>query len=130
MSTNKTSNLNLHSWVAEDAFKRAEFNENFAAIDAAVGELRDSIIAGTYTGDGTEDREINLGFRPRAVLLTSKDGYIRDNQNHYYGGLVLDNSNGYGLYISDSGFTLYGSRARSYSYTNVSGCAYHYIAIR
>ena len=37
MSTNKTKNLGLHSWVREDRFLMDEFNENFDAIDKAVG---------------------------------------------------------------------------------------------
>ena len=52
MSSNKTQNLNLHSWVAEDPFKRTEFNENFAALDAAV-EASAHAVAGRYVGDGT-----------------------------------------------------------------------------
>ena len=39
MSTNKTPNLQLHAWEPTDAFSRAEFNDNFAALDAAAGEL-------------------------------------------------------------------------------------------
>lgn len=38
MSSNKTSNLNLHSWVRTDPFSMDEFNENFNAIDKAVGD--------------------------------------------------------------------------------------------
>ena len=37
MSTNKTPNLQLHSWEPTDAFRRQEFNENFTAIDTAYG---------------------------------------------------------------------------------------------
>ena len=36
MSTNKSTNLNLHLWEPEDDFLRTEFNENFEAIDGAV----------------------------------------------------------------------------------------------
>lgn len=39
MSTNKTPNLNLHSWVGTDNVKRQEFNDNFDAIDAFAGRL-------------------------------------------------------------------------------------------
>lgn len=38
MSTNKTSNLGLHSWVRSDKFSMDEFNENFNKLDKAVGE--------------------------------------------------------------------------------------------
>ena len=39
MSTNKTQNLNLHSWAPLDRFTREEFNQNWAGIDAAWGDL-------------------------------------------------------------------------------------------
>lgn len=40
MSTNKTTNLNLHSWVGTDYPKRTEFNDNFGTIDNEIGILK------------------------------------------------------------------------------------------
>ena len=34
MSTNKTANLGLHSWVRSDPFKMAEFNDNFDKLES------------------------------------------------------------------------------------------------
>ena len=45
MSSNKSQTLNLHLWVPEDDFLRAEFNENFTALDSAVKADRNSIKA-------------------------------------------------------------------------------------
>ena len=36
MSTNKTQNYQLHSWLPDDEFHLTEINENFAALDAAL----------------------------------------------------------------------------------------------
>ena len=36
MSTNKTQNYQLHSWLPEDEFHLTEINENFAALDTAL----------------------------------------------------------------------------------------------
>lgn len=47
MSTNKTTNLGLHSWVRSDRFSMDEFNENFNAIDKAVGENKAGLAAET-----------------------------------------------------------------------------------
>lgn len=47
MSTNKTQNYNLHSWVPEDDFLRSEFNDNFTGIDAALKSLSNAIAAET-----------------------------------------------------------------------------------
>ena len=47
MSTNKTTNYQLHKWEADDNFLRTEFNENFAGIDEALGSKAE-IVTGTY----------------------------------------------------------------------------------
>ena len=49
MSTNKTPNLNLHSWEPTDAFSREEFNDNFDKIDTAVDEATVWRKLGTYS---------------------------------------------------------------------------------
>ena len=36
MSTNKTQNYRLHSWVPQDEFHVSEVNENFALLDAVL----------------------------------------------------------------------------------------------
>jgi len=53
MSTNKTPNLNLHSWVETDPVLMSEFNENFNAIDTASQTFGNcKIITGSYVGTG------------------------------------------------------------------------------
>lgn len=88
MSTNKTENYHLHAWEAGDDFLRSEINENFAALDSAVGGL---VVTGKYTGDGTKNRFISLGFTPKAVFIMPQNQYISGS---YYtmGGLVLKDS--------------------------------------
>ena len=91
MSTNKTTNLNLHSWVGSDPFRMNEFNENFAAIDAAVGGKAEqsavmalqaaaaaagncNIAVGSYTGNGQSTRTIPLPFTPKLMLMMGYTG--------------------------------------------------------
>lgn len=45
MSTNRTPNYNLHSWVPEDDFLRSEFNDNFTSLDSALKTLSDGLAA-------------------------------------------------------------------------------------
>ena len=74
---NYTEHYQLHQWEPEDDFLRTDFNEDFAKIDAALGEKADAAalaekcgaVTGTYTGDGAGSRTISLGFVPRAVIL-------------------------------------------------------------
>ena len=118
MSTNKTENLQLHSWVRSDPFKMDEFNDNFDKLDQAVGENKDAINAkaeqtalaaeiatrealaatvpkfhcGTYDGDGKQNRKIPLSFSPKMVYVTDSAGqtyYQSGNQFYVRGGPAL-----------------------------------------
>ena len=92
MSTNYTNNYNLCQWEASDKVLRTDFNADNAKIDAALAQLNrytasveqktdtlansaytiqnPQIVAGHYTGTGTEKQSIQLGF-PTAVSITS-----------------------------------------------------------
>lgn len=52
MSTNKSENLGLHLWEAEDDFLRTEFNENFTAIDGAMKQEQDTRAAAVTELEG------------------------------------------------------------------------------
>ncbi len=45
MSTSQTPNYGLHQWAGEDQFKRTEFNEDNAKLDAALHGLRGDVDA-------------------------------------------------------------------------------------
>ena len=72
MSTNKTENLHLHAWTPEDGVLLSEFNENFEAIDAAVGAVP-RLHFGTYTGTGTygvsHPNTLTFPFQPQFLLI-------------------------------------------------------------
>ena len=70
MSTNKTPNYALHSWLPTDDFQLSELNQNFAALDAAA-----RIIHGTYKGTGSDTfQTIELGIQPLLVLVMAAEG--------------------------------------------------------
>ncbi|HLO11492.1 MAG TPA: hypothetical protein VK190_04485 [Pseudoneobacillus sp.] len=57
MSTNKTTNFLMHSWVGTDYVKRTEFNDNFNTIDTELKNAKDSAATAnsslsTHTADG------------------------------------------------------------------------------
>ncbi len=86
-STNKTNYLGLNSWIGSDVPKRADFNQDNALIDEAVGtHLNDderhvteddrskwdnNMYMFTYYGDGTENRTVDTGcpFKARAAVV-------------------------------------------------------------
>lgn len=127
MSTNKTQNYNLHSWLPGDDFLRAEINENFTKLDAALSGL---LIAGAYTGDGTQNRAVSLGFTPKAVFLITSEGKIASGA-YSYGGLALPDQPCEAFSISEGGFSVrYYSGSGYVIYSNGSGEKYYYLALR
>ena len=68
MASSYTEHFQLNQWAAEDPVLREDFNADNAKLDKVIPR----IVTGTYTGDGTADRTIYLGFRPKAVLLFRK----------------------------------------------------------
>ena len=113
MSTNYTRNYNLCQWEASDKVLRTDFNADNAKIDAALGSHAAQIAqalttagnafspsklpvaVGQYTGDGTAKRTIDVGFRPRAVLVIDTLFLWRDTgggTEGWHSGVALDGS--------------------------------------
>ena len=109
MSTSKTQNYQLHSWVPGDKFLRAEMNENFAKLDGA-----SRVSTGSYVGDGQEDRTVALGFTPRLALYTyASTGYET-------------------VAVVEGGFRVHDKEvvSRLWVRTNSTGGKYCYLAVR
>jgi len=125
MSAQKTEHYQLHQWDPGDDFLRAEFNENFAALDASV-----RIVFGSYVGDRQATRFIDLGATPRAVLLMGANNNTKSTD----GGLafpgipaVYGADNYMVLSVEEGGFNVY-YRSSPYVESNNSNYAHHYIA--
>ena len=69
-----------------------------------------SIVVGTYSGNDTKSQNINLGFRPKAVLVMARFGDVLSYKSTV--GLALDNfpvqyADSDGIVITDIGFTAF-----------------------
>lgn len=89
------------------------------------------ITASHYVGDGQVNREIKLGYRPKAVLLF-REGYYTSYGNAMYGGLATDGSPVmYGeriaLGITDEGFEVLHNSSCA---MNQNTCVYTYLAVK
>lgn len=133
----QTPNFQLNQWSPEDYVRRTDFNADNLKIDTALGMIP-RVVVGTYTGDGAESREIDLGFKPKAVFVCQGDGAIHESGT-IYGGLALQGfpiveSYGQqtctGLALTETGFQV---AHKNISYrnalTNNGGTTYHYFAI-
>ena len=130
MSTNKTEHHALHAWEPEDDFLLSEINQNFAAVDGVLPHSkRLRVAAGSYLGNDKSNRVIEVGFRPIAVVVTSKP-----NTTCPYSGICVDGAAANDLSITDGGFLVSGYFNRDHASDSgyVSGKTlnpYHYIAL-
>ena len=125
---NDTQNYHLPQWAAEDFIKRDDFNDAFAAIDAALSEK--PFVIGTYVGNGKTEadggQQIELGFRPRMVI--SAQGGTNAGLA-YCSGLIATTTSRFSGYLNASGFVAYHTNAQQGD-VNESGWTYYYIAFR
>ena len=129
----RTKKYGLTVWGREDEFKSPEgLNGNFEAVEEALAGLQGQLdgvgyVLGSYAGNGSYPRDIELGFYPKGVLLFNRDG--RTGGSSTMGGLfsrendLMAGDNHYAL-ITETGFRLGASNTNSASYT------YVYIAFR
>lgn len=140
MASGQTSNYGLNQWAAEDKVLREEFNQDNARLDATIPK----IVAGTYIGDGTENRTIDLGFTPKLVFVCNDTGTVYSSSTYfsnYHGGLAFPEHPVEGggvvyLTIVENGFQVtyvvdapHGTNFSTYYSTNVSNGGYRYVAI-
>ncbi len=133
MSSQKTEHLGLHAWEPSDSFLRSEFNDNFSAIDAALAG-KSEVVFGSYIGDDTNGRVIHLGFRPKAVIIATKEGrfFFSNAPSDVCGGVFLDGADRPNFSMDDDGFVVSDHQAHGGS-TNSSGAGltpHSYIAFR
>lgn len=101
---------------------------------AALAQGRARIRLGTYTGNGAASQTIDLGERPKAVLVLTSDGDVSDAmEGRHYGGLALDgqpvaSSGRTILSIADQGFVAYYNSSYTI-YTNSQNTVYVYLAV-
>lgn len=111
-------------------------------IDEIRGDMGNQIVFGTYTGDGSADRFIELGFTPRAVEVYTNYGgqyyNLYDGYWVYAGGLALLDNPCIGPYknmvidIDENGFNVhYYVKERDYTIgTNENNRVFYYKAYR
>ena len=116
---------------------RSEFNSSIQKVNTTLESVKDlaegraDIVFGTYTGNGAETRNVNLGFAPKWIMLFAASGETGNG----YGGLAAVNypirstSRGTHLQITGS-FIRITCDAVSGPLTNLSGQVYYYLAAR
>lgn len=101
---------------------RGSGNQNWLINDVA-GLIVDKKLFGTYTGDGTTGRLIDLGFRPEWVIIEDGAGNLYEVRDSGYGPFIGTTPAGE-LSIADSGFTVGDNGADADPNTNAETYSY------
>ena len=120
---------------AASAAATAQSTANTANTNAAAAQStangKTAIVTGTYTGTGTENRAISLGFRPKAVLVERNNGVRYTNLPvaglALYGQPCADHPIEGGLTVTANGFTV---DTHSTVKFNNEQVIYYYLAIQ
>lgn len=134
----KTQNYNLNQWEPADPIRRADFNADNAAIDAALGSLNTAvpkIAVGTYTGNGsaTKAKTIAVGFAPKMVFVWANRSATTSSYDTNYCGMTIQGQTLQDILIlTDTGFQVMNATDyngyQKYPYLNAS-ITYFYFAI-
>ena len=127
-----TQHYQLHQWEPNDNFLRTDFNTDLEKIDTAIHAAdQEDYIAGTYTGDGAEERVITLGFTPSAMFLERANGERGASYGYPIAGLLMT---GFSLHgsteIAEGGFKVYQGATISDPHQNETGVIYRYLAFQ
>ena len=104
------------------------FDARLDMIETAL-PLKCEVQVGTYTGTGADNRFINLGRTPAAVLLCDEDSNMRDG-SYTFGGIAMQGLPTLGLSVTTNGFTVReNENIRCNHISNGYGRVYHYVAL-
>ena len=128
-STNKTTYLQLHSWVRTDPVVCEDFNENFRLLDQAVGELQGyagNVVmeAGSYVGTGGLSVTLHFEELPDVFFISGAGIGFPEAQamTNIYSGKKLT--------LSASGSSVTWSHDEYANYAlNTNGVTYQYVGL-
>ena len=120
--------------LAAETAARSNADAGLQGQVTALNTTKAAIVTGSYAGNGTENREINLGFAPKAILLEVTTG-MRATTGVAYAGLAIpgvplaSKNKSPGLELTQNGFRVSYSESNS-SYTNRVNENYCYAAVK
>lgn len=127
---NYTENYHLPQWEESDRIMRTDFNAAMANIEEGMTDGAKPLYAmGTYRGT-EEVQEIEIGFRPSAVLIHA--GYSSNVPvEQSLDALVIGNYYSNKVQFTDTGFRLNSiAQVGFYPMVNKKGWDYVYLALR
>ena len=134
------SSLVLPSFLGKELFCASHINDANIHLSQAQAEYLDRpLFAGQYLGRGSSPFSINLGFRPRLVIVTADERPLisidfDEKKSFAHFGMAFENGSTYGVELTDTGFTVTNSTSTSalgcYPLLNETGKPYRYVVFK
>ena len=135
-----SSSLDLPSFLGKELFCASHINDEAIHLSQEQAEyLSSPMCAGQYMGRGTASFSVDLGFRPKLVIVTADGRPILKldfdaKKSFAYFGLAFEEGNTCGVDLTDTGFTVTNSTTTDvlgcYPLLNELGKPYRYLAFR
>ena len=118
-----TQNYQLPQWEMDDRIMMEDFNDMTEKIDAAIAG---KVVCGEYAGSSV-DKEINVGFRPKAVLIGGR-ALAFSSSGSGSCALFRDNPSSDIIEFTDTGFKVTAHDSSRYPSVNAHINQYYYVA--
>ena len=114
-------------------------NEEIHLSADQIGFLESPYKSGTYTGRGGASYSVNVGFKPRIVIVAALNGPpmsidFSAQVGYIYSGIACETGGTYGIELTDTGFKVTSQRTTPsrgcYPALNESVVPYRYIAFK
>lgn len=135
-----SSSVDLPSFLGKELFCASHIrNEEIHLSADQISFLDAPYKSGTYTGRGGSGYTVDVGFRPRVVIVTALNGPpmsidFSAQAGYVYSGIAFESGNSYGIELTDNGFKVTSQKTTPsrgcYPALNESIVAYRYVAFK
>lgn len=130
----------IESAAAAESSARQSIDSNLQSQISTLSATKCELYTGTYVGDGAATRTINLGFRPKAVLVMYR-GFLLEMEFNYWhycslGGIAIEGWSNTGISLTSNGFQVQQNLSPNSETgmtsirVNTSGYTYVYLAFK
>lgn len=136
----ETSSVDLPSFLGKQIFCASHIgNEEIHLSPEQISFLESPFKSGSYTGRGESSLSVDVGFRPRLVIVTALNSPpvsvdFNAQKGYIYSGIAFETGNSYGIELTDNGFKTMSNKTTPsrgcYPALNESAVPYRYVAFK
>ncbi len=135
-----TSSVDLPSFLGKELFCASHINDEVIHLSPEqILQLAEPYVSGTYMGRGSSSYTVDVGFKPRFVIVTALNNPpmsidFNTQRGYIYSGVAFESGNSYGIELAETGFKAISQRTTAsrgcFPALNEDAVPYRYIAFR